>query len=328
LNRSWQRCLAQGHRPDQSVDFQPIYASEFELHRQTSHELRQAASPVIRSLARAMADTRYFALLTNAQGIVIDVNGPIDAQDPRARNIARLGVDLSEAVVGTTAIGAVLAEHEPVWLHQGEHFFASNAVYSCAGAPIFGPKGDCVGMLDLTGVDVPERPALKHLVAQSAQRISNALTMATAHRLLLRLNWPGQSLGNDGDGLAGVDADGFIVAANRTAMDMLALPPSWQQAHCSEVFAAPWQDLFDRAHLRNKQTEMPLWSGLRVQVMALDSGAPTPHSRPTSARLPLKDVETALIRQAVVNAGGNVMAAAQQLGISRATIYRKLAQRD
>ena len=43
--------------------------------------------------------------------------------------------------------------------------------------------------------------------------------------------------------------------------------------------------------------------------------------------VPLRDVETALIRQAVANARGNVVDAARALGISRATVYRKLGQR-
>jgi transcriptional regulator of acetoin/glycerol metabolism len=40
--------------------------------------------------------------------------------------------------------------------------------------------------------------------------------------------------------------------------------------------------------------------------------------------LPLRDVETALIRRAVDDAHGNVQVAAKLLGISRATVYRKL----
>ena len=43
--------------------------------------------------------------------------------------------------------------------------------------------------------------------------------------------------------------------------------------------------------------------------------------------LPLKDLETALIRKAVDDARGNVKEAARALGISRATVYRKLGTR-
>ena len=44
-------------------------------------------------------------------------------------------------------------------------------------------------------------------------------------------------------------------------------------------------------------------------------------------RLSLRDVEAALIRKAVAEAHGNVMEAARVLGISRATVYRKLGRR-
>ena len=77
--------------------------------------------------------------------------------------------------IGTSAIGAALGERQPVWLHRGEHFFNDTSVYSCAGAPLIGPTGACVGMLDLTGIDAPERPELKHLVARSARAIEDAL---------------------------------------------------------------------------------------------------------------------------------------------------------
>ena len=44
-------------------------------------------------------------------------------------------------------------------------------------------------------------------------------------------------------------------------------------------------------------------------------------------RVPLRDVEIALIRKAVFDARGNVVKAAQALGISRATVYRKLGRK-
>lgn len=327
LERSWQRCMAQGHHPHDPVVFAPVASAHLAQALAQSRSLIEAAQPVIGTLARAMADMRYFALITDAGGTVIDVHGSLDTADRRVRDIARVGVDLSEAAVGTTAIGAALAERTPVWLHRGEHFFQDNGAYSCAGAPVFGARGECVGMLDLTGVDVPERPALKHLAAQSARRIGNALVLAQPHRLLLRLNWPGHAMGSDHDGLVCVDAEGWLVSANPVGADLLALPPGWQQVHLSEVFAAPWTSLFDLAQARNPVTEAPLWSGLRVQVSAL-AGAAGQISYGATTALPLKAVETALIRRTVQEAGGNVMEAAKRLGISRATIYRKLARRD
>jgi len=49
--------------------------------------------------------------------------------------------------------------------------------------------------------------------------------------------------------------------------------------------------------------------------------------RPAGASaVPLKDMETALIRKTVEQCRGNVSEAAKTLGISRATVYRKLGR--
>jgi transcriptional regulator of acetoin/glycerol metabolism len=330
IERSWRRCLAAGRRPDQRLAFDMVPDAARRRTAEASHDLVSAAKPVLDKLGRAIANTRYFAILTDAQGVVVDVNGPIDRSDRRAQLITRIGVDLSERSVGTSAIGAVLAELQPLWLHRGEHFFNDTSVYSCAGAPLFGPDGRCVGMLDLTGIETAERPELKHLVAQSARSIENALAVARAHSLLVRLNWPGRVLGDESDGLVCLDADGWVSAANPTARQMVSqlLTPGNAAVHSSELFAMPWESLFDAAG-RAAPLEVPLWSGLRLAALTQAPGQAAParagsHGASAPPRLPLKDLEVELIRRAVQDARGNVMQAAHNLGISRATVYRKL----
>lgn len=334
IERSWQRCLASGKTPDQEVGFDLLSPQALRRTEEANHVLVQAARPVLEKLGAAIASTRYFAILTNAQGVVVDVNGAIDRRDRRADLITRIGVDLSEDSVGTTAIGAALTELQPVWLHRGEHFFNANAAYSCAGAPLFGPDGRCAGMLDLTGVDTVERPELKHLVVQSARSIENALIQSRPHDLLIRLNWSSHSLGDDMDGLIGLDPDGWVLGANPAARQMVPALQAGGPAvvHCSELFAMPWEMLFDAAKsgtLGEPQAiDVPLWSGLRLHALPLLRGQVALPGRlgqraPAPA-LPLKDVETALIRKAVNEAKGNVMKAARALGISRATVYRRL----
>jgi len=327
LERSWRRCLSYGQRPEQRVGFDLIGPKARQRILDASRPLVQAARPVLDRLSRALASTRYFAILTDQDGVVVDAHGPIDHSDRRADLITRLGVDLSERSVGTTAIGAALTELQPVWLHRGEHFFADTSAYSCAGAPLFGPDGRCIGMLDLTGIDAAERPELKHLVTQSARSIENALTLATPHKLLLRLNWPGRTLGGDEDGLVCLDAEGWVGGSNHPARQMVPqLAGKAAPVHCSELFAQPWEQLFDcaRRGAQPAPLEVPLWSGLRLHALPLLAGRPVAAVAP---RVPLRDAEIAMIRTAVAEARGNVVQAARALGISRATIYRKLGKR-
>ena len=272
IARSWQRCLASGLDPAHRVAFDAVNAPALRRSQEQNHHLLRAAGPVLQQLTRAIAGMRYFAMLTDAQGIVVDVQGHCDLNDPRASAIGRVGIDLSEAAVGTTAIGAALTELQPVWLHRGEHFFDDNASYSCAGAPLFDPQGRCVGMLDLTGVDVPERPELRHLVARSARAMEDALLLQLPHALLLRMNWPGCTLGGEGDGLLALDADGCIVGANSMARQLVPQPLRAPGAptHCSDLLAMPWTMLFDAArHHPVQPLDLPLWSGLRLQALAL-----------------------------------------------------------
>lgn len=335
IERSWRRCLASGKKPDQPVSFDMLAPQAMRQTEEANHALIKAARPTLEKLGKTIASTRYFAILTNAQGVVVDVSGPIDRRDRRAELITRIGVDLSERSIGTTAISAALSELQPVWLHRGEHFFEANSAYSCAGVPLFGPDGQCAGMLDLTGIDAVERPELKHMLVQSARSIENALMPRSPNDLIVRLNWSRQNLGEDADGLLCVDRDGYVLGANQAARQMVPALQVGSPAtlHCSEIFAMPTDMLFSAAKgdaLGNPQViEAPLWSGLRLHAMPAGAGLkqrpiPAPSREAAPPSLPLKDLQTALIRQAVTDTHGNVMMAARTLGISRATVYRRL----
>ena len=123
-----------------------------------------------------------------------------------------------------------------------------------------------------------------------------------------------------------LDAGGAVVSANAAAREMLpSLRGGLRTAlHADELFALPWPQLFDLAQ-RGSAVPVPLWSGLRVTVRASRAGAPS-DSGATDASPPLRSLTDDLIAQAVRAAGGNVTEAAQALGVSRATVYRRLGQ--
>jgi len=322
IEQSWRRCLSMGHLPEHHVDFDVIAHEVSRRTEEAHHVLLTVAKPLLSQLGQAIATTRYFAILTDARGVVIEVDGVIDRSDARADAIARVGVDLSEESVGTSAIGAALHEHRNVWLHRGEHFFADTSVYSCAGAPLWSPQGAVMGMLDLTGVDAEERPELMHLAAQSARGIENAMVEALPYALIVRVNWPGMSLADVDDGLVALNTDGCVLGFNQAAAKIVSVTA--ETGHANDVFAMPFERLFDAAQNGKPCLDVPLWSGLRVNAAPLLKG----HSVPRYAfvpQMPLRDAANNLIQQAIRETKGDVSEAARKLGISRATLYRKLA---
>ncbi len=323
LVASWQRCMEQGLQTGQQVVFNPVSRQEIQRRTDAHRDIVQVAQPIMTRLVETIADRRYFAVLTDADGVVIGAHGAALAQDRRARDLARIGVDLSERAVGTTAIGAALHERSAVWLHQGEHFFQDNSIFSCAGAPLFGPTGDCIGMLDLTGIETPERQELKHLVSRSARQIENSLTLATTHSLVVRFNWPGESLGHEGDGLLLLDVDGYVVGANSPARQMLGhtiMGARPQSTHASDIWALPFEHLFDMIGQPVPRT-LPTWNGLHLSALCHATG---PRRAVDAERTPLHTLKDAAIKRAVEDAKGNVTLAAKRLGIGRATVYRRL----
>ena len=96
IERSWRRCLQDGLRPEERVTFDLLPREQFRRIEEANHALVAAARPVLEQLGRAIASTRYFAILTNHDGVVVDAHGPIDRDDPRAALITRVGVDLSD----------------------------------------------------------------------------------------------------------------------------------------------------------------------------------------------------------------------------------------
>jgi sigma-54 dependent transcriptional regulator, acetoin dehydrogenase operon transcriptional activator AcoR len=340
IEQSWRRCLAAGHSPDLRLAFDMVPYEARRRTQEANHALLSAARTPLQNLGQAIADTRYFALMTDANGIVIDAGGVIDRSDARASVITRIGTDLSERSIGTSAIGTALHEHKSVWLHRGEHFFADTSVYSCAGAPLWSPQGHCVGMLDLTGIDAQERPELAHLVTRYAKGIENAMVEALPYALMIRINWPGQGLGDASDGLLVLDSNGAVLGFNQAAKQILGIRVTpiqplpgvcVEMPHANDLFALPFERLFDAARAGKPCTDVPLWSGLRVDAEPLLKNQSVQRYQAqrrqtmTSERLPLREVASTLIKQTVQDTKGNVAEAARKLGISRATLYRKLA---
>jgi sigma-54 dependent transcriptional regulator, acetoin dehydrogenase operon transcriptional activator AcoR len=341
LARSWQRCLGNGFNPKTKIEFEAVGQSQCRAVLDNNQHLVGAAQPAIARLARMVSGLGYFALLTDSRGIVVHVDGAIDRSDP-ATALARVGVDLSEQAIGTSAICTALIERHAVWLHQGEHFYEETSVFSCAGAPVFGPRAELLGMLDLTGVRAREQSQLKNLVSQVAKQIEHSLLFeCSPYHCVIELSWPlggfGAAQGSDALGYIRVDREAQITGASAAARNLfheLELLGD-QCVMLSDLFATPDSEILEAFGKKMWQKTVPLWSGLNVQLKRVDTiqvplagnfSAPGFAVKQPEA-VPIKEMESALIMKAVNDTRGNVNEAARRLGLSRATVYRKLANR-
>ncbi|WP_208999377.1 helix-turn-helix domain-containing protein [Roseibium sediminis] len=260
-----------------------------------SHALghRQAALAKLLRLAASKLDHLYGLLgsagctviLTDADGIVLDRRCSVADTADFDRWGLREGADWSEAAEGTNGIGTCLAEQRQVIVHGPEHFLARNVAMSCVDAPIHGAEGQLIGALDVSSARANQTDMLNRLIASSVVQMAQRIEAET-----FRATFPGARIlcadqaPSDAVALLAVNSDDIVIGATRGARKAFHLPASGPFSH------VPATDLFGR-----------------------EDGATG-----------FAKAERAAIQRALTRAQGNASKAARDLGIGRATLYRRM----
>lgn len=225
--RSWTRCLGEyGLDPERRPVPPVLCASELRERGERFGDLADCARLEMTTLYQQLADPDMAVMLTDADGVVMH----LVAADPFAREIApeglRVGAIWSEREAGTNGMGTCLAEAGAVAIRQHEHFFQRYTGLTCSAAPIFDENGVLAAVLDVTS----RSPLLwqQHspvLVGMSCRHIENRLFDARfRHAYPIRFHSQPELVYTAGEGKLAVDADGVVLAANRSALLQLGFP--------------------------------------------------------------------------------------------------------
>lgn len=338
--QSWSRCNAAGKRTRDRIEAEPLSALRTDAALRHSRLLRAAASPALAQLERALAGTPSQLLLTNAQGVIVCTGQRTPcAAESALPALARLGMDLSEASLGTTAPGIVSATGKGCSVLANEHFNEAILGIQCAAAPIRGVDGQLAGVLDLSvegrgfGFDAYA------LIASYARGIENRLLQLQSDDLLvLAFHADPALLGTPLEALAGIDGSGVVRWTNATAA---RLTGAQRGLPALEVFGQPLHALVALARHPGPQAlclpnGLTAWCSARLQArdgaaaltpVAVACAAPAADEPPTAPRT-LEETQADSIAQALQAAGGKVARAARALGVSRGVIYRHLQRKS
>ena len=208
--QSWMRCTRTHSDRRRVVTFDAVTPSRLHATLGRNRELLEAARQELVSMESSLAGTVCRVLLTDAQGVIVHVTQhPSSALQPILQMTARLGVNIAESVVGTTAPGIVATTGLACTVDGAEHYFEYLREMQCAAAPIRDVHGRLAGVLDLTvesrrfGFDAAS------MVALYATTIENRLLLAQSRdRLVLRFQASPTLLGTPLEALAGIAPDG------------------------------------------------------------------------------------------------------------------------
>ncbi len=344
--QSWTRCVGARREPHERLAFDPVTKARIASTLARNRQLLDAARDDLAQLDAALAGTSCKAILTSHDGMVVHATPTASGEGVLMPIVARVGIDLGEATIGTGAPGVAARTGEVCVVHGAEHFFNNISVMYCAAAPIRDARGDIAAVLDLSSEAEMFRFDAAAMVKLYATTIENRLLEAQSREhVLLRFQASPGLLRTPLEGLAAVDGEGRVAWLNASGASLLGRPRllGWQ-ASAETLFGLAPPHLMALAHdERVGPLRLPngltLWvqarlqarDGLRGGVTPVALPTPTlpePEPPPAAAPAPdrLVDANRALIERTLAACKGNVSRAARQLGVSRGLLYRRQAE--
>ncbi len=288
---SWQRSAC-FHKLDPARRSLPERLTDSELRRvrQEVEPLIQVAQPSLDRLYHSVGGAGCCVLLADRNGVPVERRGAPGDDTTFFDWGLWPGAIWSEDSEGTNGIGTCLVEQRALTIHRDQHFYARNALLSCTTAPIHDHQGRLVAALDVSSC----RPELiDNFVNLIATAVCDAAARIEAE--LFYLAYPDVRIliipvpDRMGKALVAVDQDDLVVGATRAARQALGI----SQACLQKALPA-------------------------AEVMNM--------SRTVTENLAA--AERGVLQRALARTEGNVTAAAEALGMSRATLHRKLRRLD
>ncbi len=275
-----------GLDPEDGGRAQTLTEAQFLEARQAMEPMTRAAQGVLDRLFLAVGDTGCCILLTNADGVPLERRGAAADDEIFRRWGLWPGAIWSEAVEGTNGIGTALAEHRPLTIHRDQHFHTRNTALSCTSHPIHDHLGRLAGLLDVSSCRADATAGVLGLIAAAVADAARAIEAQTFRQAFsqARIVLAGDAVERNAAALLAVDRDDLVIGATRAARLALSITD-------------------ERIAAQLAASEVLGAGCVETELLEAERGA---------------------VRRALARSGGNVSAAARALGVSRATLHRKL----
>ncbi|MBV1838811.1 helix-turn-helix domain-containing protein [Acetobacter estunensis] len=289
IARSWERCeTAYGLDPSCSWTADVLSGAEFRRARTHSSLMLRAAIPEMRHLFGLVQGLGLMVLLADPEAVLL-ARCIDEVHLPACRRLClRAGAVWDESVAGTNGVGTALRDRCPIALTQGDHWRFCFSLLESYAVPVFDAQGKVAGALNVATFSQQSTRPLASLMMETVQQSGRRI-----EEQLFRVCHTGQRILSLGP------AEGSstpLVAINESGEVMGA-------THAARLFVGWTDEMLDN----------------RVNLLG---------ELETGREMSFRHAEQNVIRTALAAEGGNASAAARRLGISRATLYRKMKNID
>lgn len=295
LVASWQRSsLLHDLSPNKLTAPERVTQQELNAAQERHGLLLNLSNPKLDQLYLAVGDVGCSVVLADTNGVVIARRGAQEDDKTFDKWGLWTGAIWSEESEGTNGIGTCIIEKRALTIHKDQHFYSKNTGLSCTAAPIFDHNANLMGVIDVSSCRADLTANFSQLISvavvDTARRIeTDHFTQSFPDAQIILAPSAQTSAATDvvakGAALIAVDGDDLVVGATRSARDVYGLN--------DDDLSRP----------------LPLST---LQGKAVNLARDYAQS------------ENRIIQQSLAKSGGNISAAAREMGISRATLHRKL----
>ncbi len=227
VHDSWER--SKNYNVDPYMQFNTVLLSKEQLEQRIrdNQHLFDIAVPTMEDLDNISRDSGFCIVLADKDGVLLKLIGsPKDLRFTSVGNFVE-GAIWSEEIMGTNAVGTVLAIDEPIHIFAYEHFCKCACLSTCSAAPIHDEDRNIIGVLNLTGPYKNVNPHTLGMVMAAVRAIERKLELNKAYNEVKLANLEKEAIMESIlEGLIAISRTGQIVQMNKQAFDILEIEPN------------------------------------------------------------------------------------------------------
>ena len=222
--QSWQRCRSRGLDPRITSKAIVVDKAELAGRLEKSRHLLAVAVPIMKELQALVTGSGFVTLITDSDGIILELLSDAEMRAAGAERNLIVGGNWLEEQAGTSAIGLSIRLGQPVQIVGCEHYCASDHDLTCSAAPIRGPEGTLLGILNMSALKDRVHSHTLGMVVAAGKAITNQLRIEEDNRLIWLANqYLKTVIESIAAGVVAIDAQGRIREINTEGAKILAI---------------------------------------------------------------------------------------------------------